>query len=342
MIRCSLNLSKITPLNRLQIERMVRLAGRYSSRVLYEHNNRVINGKSMLGLLSMGVTGMEEVILTVEGEDEAAAAEALRQALEEGLAPPKDMSDADKIVGYIKEKYLEILKENLVGIYLHGSLAADCFQWETSDIDFLVVVNEEPAVEKKIALVESLYAIQKDAPPAGFEMSVLLSKDCKEPEPPMPYVLHYSNMWKESYEKDPRGFCEGMHGSDPDLTTHILSLHAYGEVILGPGVNRVFGSIKKEDAMEAIRSDLADAAEGLDKNPVYVVLTLCRALAYFREDLVLTKKTGGEWALKNLHHRYQGVIQAALNAYNESREMFFDRERAEDLCYDVMEEIGEG
>ena len=146
-------------------------------------------------------------------------------------------------------------------------------------------------------------------------------------------------LWTEEYEKDPRGYCEKMHGNDPDLTTHILSLHAYGEVILGPGVNRVFGSIKKEDAMEAIRSDLADAAEGLDKNPVYVVLTLCRALAYFREGLVLTKKGGGEWALKNLHHRYQGVVQAALNAYNEGREMFFDRERAEDLCYDVMEEM---
>ena len=112
MIRCSLNLSKITPLNRLQIERMVRLAGRYSSRVLYEHNNRVINGKSMLGLLSMGVTGMDEVILTVEGEDEEAAAEALRLALEEGVAPPKDMSDADKIVQYIKEKYPEITDQD--------------------------------------------------------------------------------------------------------------------------------------------------------------------------------------------------------------------------------------
>ena len=33
------------------------------------------------------------------------------------------------------------------------------------------------------------------------------------------------------------------------------------------------------------------------------------------------------------------AIQAALNAYNESREMYFDRERAEDLCYDIMEEM---
>ncbi len=339
MIRCSMDLSKITPLNRLQIERLVRLAGRYSSRVLYEHKNRQINGKSMLGLLSMGVTGMDEVILTVEGEDEEAAANALRQVLEEGVAPPKDMSDADKLVQYIKEKYQEILKENLTGIYLHGSLAANCFHWEKSDIDLLVVVNEEPSVEKKIALVETLYALEKDAPPAGFEMSVVLAADCKAPQPPMPYVLHYSKMWTAEYEKDPRGYCERMHGTDPDLTTHILSLHAYGETVLGQGVNRVFGSIKKEDAMEAIRADLSDAAESLDKNPVYVVLTLCRALAYFREGLVLTKKSGGEWAIKNLHHRYQGVIQAALNAYNESREMYFDRERAEDLCYDAMEEI---
>jgi streptomycin 3"-adenylyltransferase len=69
------------------------------------------------------------------------------------------------------------------------------------------------------------------------------------------------------------------------------------------------------------------------------VLNLCRALAYLREGAVLSKCQGGEWGLKNLPNAHQGVIQAALNAYQSGRDMFYDREQAEDFCYDAMEEL---
>ncbi|MBP5186668.1 MAG: nucleotidyltransferase domain-containing protein, partial [Clostridiales bacterium] len=35
-----------------------------------------------------------------------------------------------------------ILKDNLTGIYLHGSAVMGCFNPEKSDIDLIVVVNE--------------------------------------------------------------------------------------------------------------------------------------------------------------------------------------------------------
>ena len=41
----------------------------------------------------------------------------------------------------------EILGENLVGIYLHGSAAMGCFNDKKSDIDLLVVVKGEVSDE---------------------------------------------------------------------------------------------------------------------------------------------------------------------------------------------------
>ena len=339
MIKHTLDLSSITPLSRMQIEHLVHLAGKFSSRILLEHRNRTINGKSMLGLLSMGVTGHEPVTLIVEGEDEEIAAQEMKKLLDAGVTPPKDSVNADVLVHQLKHAFANILQENLVGIYLHGSLAAGCFQWERSDIDFLVVVREKLTVEKKIAVVEALYALREDAPPAGFEMSVVLEKDCREMPFPMPYDLHYSPKYTEEYEKDARGFCERMHGVDPDLTTHILTVHAFGAVIHGPSAARIFGKVKREDALAAIQEDLAQVGEELHEKPVYYVLTLCRALAYYRDNLVLSKKTGGEWALRNLPHAHQSVIQAALNAYQTGRDMFYDEGLAEDFCYEVMEEL---
>ncbi len=339
MIRHTLDLSGVTPLNRTQIEHFVHIAGQYDSRIIFEHRNRTINGKSMLGILSLGVTEHEPVTLTVEGEDEQQAFEAVKTLLENGVAPPKGASDAEQLMQVIKDRYHTILQDNLLGIYLHGSLATGCFQWERSDIDFLVVARRALPVEKKIALVETLYSLSPDAPPAGFEMSVILERYCRNIPYPIPYELHYSNAWKRDYERDPQGFCSRMHGEDPDLTAHIMNLHAYGTAVHGPGIPRVFDQVKREDALRAIRSDAEDAEGHLHDKPVYFVLNLARAVAYCRENAVLSKKEGGEWALRHMSTEHQRVIQAALNAYETGLGMFYDEGQAEDFCYDALEEI---
>lgn len=339
MIRQTLDLSGVTPLNRAQIEYFVHLAGGFTSRILFEHHNRIINGKSMLGILSMGVTGSDPVVLTVEGEDEDKAFQAIKALLDNGVAPPKDASDAFKLMQVIKDRYQAILENNLVGIYLHGSLAAGCFQWERSDIDFLVVVRSPLALDKKIALAETLHALSPDAPAKGFEMSVLLEEACRSLAYPMPFELHYSGMFREEYEKDPRGFCNRMHGEDEDLTAHIMALHAYGMVIHGPAIARTFGQVGREEALRAIRYDVEDAREHLHDSPVYYVLNLCRAVAFLRNNIVLNKKEGGEWALRHMPTQHQRVIQAAVNAYESGLDMVYDAGQAEEFCCDALEEI---
>ena len=339
MIRQTMNLAGVTPLNRVQIEHLVQLACRFSCRVIFEFNSRVINGKSMLGLLSLGMTADQPVELVCEGEDEEAAAREIKLLLDGGVAPPKTAGDARALLQIIKDRYVTLLTANLAGIYLYGSLAAGCFQWDRSDIDFLVVVREPLTVEKKIALVETLYALSPDAPPEGFDMSVILEQHCRDIPYPIPYDLTYSQRYKRDYERNARGFCQRMHGEDPELTAHILELHAYGEVVHGPSVPRVFDQVGREDALCAIRFDISGAADHLHERPVYYVLNLCRGVAYLRQGRVLSKKAAGEWALKNMNSAHQRVIQAALNAYETGLGMFYDEGQAEDFCYEALEEM---
>ena len=339
MVTCTLDLSRVTPMNRQQIEQLAHVAGGFESRILLEHNNREINGKSMLGLLSLGVTGSDPVIMTVQGEDEEEAAREIKKLLDSGVKPPKNAADAEQLMQRVAKRYREILGENLTGVYLHGSLAAGCFQWDRSDVDFLTVVQEPLTAEKKIALAETLYSLRDAAPPSGFEMSVLRAADCRNPEYPMHFDLHVSKRYQQDYERDARGFCERMHGEDPDLTAHVLALHAYGMALCGPSISRVFGKVRREDALSAIRYDAADAADHFQAHPCYYVLNLCRALAYLREGLVLSKRDGGEWALQNLDSQHQRVIQAALNAYANGRDMVYDAGLAENFCCDALEEL---
>ena len=63
---------------------------------------------------------------------------------------------APALLQQIKNEYLAILGDTMVGFYVHGSLAFGCFSWERSDIDFLVVVSEEPTAGQKHALIRIL------------------------------------------------------------------------------------------------------------------------------------------------------------------------------------------
>ena len=60
------------------------------------------------------------------------------------------------ILEQIKTRYLYILGDKLVGIYVHGSLAFGCFHYDTSDIDFLVVIKSSLTVEEKTMLISVL------------------------------------------------------------------------------------------------------------------------------------------------------------------------------------------
>lgn len=339
MIRLQLDLSAITPLSRTQIEHLADLASRFSSRILFDCQSRTINGKSMLGLLSLGVTGDAPVTLICEGEDEEEAARELKRLLDSGIAPPKTAADAYALVQKIKDSYVGILGEDLIGIYLHGSLAAGCFHWEISDIDLMVVVREALTLEQKMAMVKTLYDMTPDAPPKGIEMSVMLESACRNIAYPAPFELHYSPRHRTAYEQDPATFCRDMHGEDEDLTAHILFLHSYGVTAYGRGIARTFDQVRREDALKSIRADVSDTMLRLHDDPCYCVLNLCRALAYLRENRSLSKKEGGEWALKNLPQAHQRVIQAAVNAYESGLDMSYDRGLAENFCADALEEL---
>lgn len=64
------------PLTRTSAAQLVQIASRFECRVMIEQNQKLVNAKSMLGLLSLGVEegGMQ---LLVDGAEEEAAAAAI-------------------------------------------------------------------------------------------------------------------------------------------------------------------------------------------------------------------------------------------------------------------------
>lgn len=69
------------PLTRTLAAEIVQTASRFESRIMISHDQKIVNAKSMLGLLSLSVLDQKGMTLMAEGADEAEAAEAVSALL---------------------------------------------------------------------------------------------------------------------------------------------------------------------------------------------------------------------------------------------------------------------
>ncbi len=230
----------------------------------------------------------------------------------------------EEILNRISEKYNKILKNNLVGIYIHGSLAFQCFRWDKSDIDFLAVTQRVPSLKEKMQLIQILLELEPLAPPKGLEMSVVLEKYCQKFVYPTPFELHFSNDYLERCKSNLEQYCIQMNGTDKDLAAHFTVTKKVGYALCGKGIDAVFGDVPKADYLDSIKYDIKEAQYEIFDNPIYYILNLCRVCAYENEGLILSKEQGGIWGLKKLPSVYAPVIDAAVKSYTENREFEAD------------------
>lgn len=81
MIRTPIAFPNHAPLTRTIAASLVQTAARYESRIMIHCRQKVVNAKSMLGLLSLDADDQNDLVLVAEGPDEAAAVEAINALL---------------------------------------------------------------------------------------------------------------------------------------------------------------------------------------------------------------------------------------------------------------------
>lgn len=244
----------------------------------------------------------------------------------------------NKLIEQVVFDYRTILGDDLVGIYLHGSLAFECFNPEKSDVDFIAVVNKPLTINEKTALIRSLLALDSKAPTKGFEMSVVLRSVCKPFIYPTPYELHFSNSHKESYIADLTAHCERLHGCDPDLAAHFTVIRTVGKTLYGEPIDEVFGEVPTEYYLDSILKDVESAKDDILRDPVYMILNLCRVLGYLQGGGVMSKKAGGEWGIANCSE-YRDVIESALREYSGIGDIRFFESELLEFAEDILTKI---
>jgi predicted nucleotidyltransferase len=209
------------------------------------------------------------------------------------------------------------LSDGLTGVYLHGSLAMNCFNPDRSDLDILVVVQGRISPDKKMAIIKELMKIS--LAPSPVEISFLIKDRLQVENKAIPYDLHYSESWRKRYvEKITQPLdliwrAESL--MDVDLCAHIRVINERGITLLGEDKDLAFPRICDEDYFTSILCDFHDAVEGYAEKPEYYILNSCRVLGFLESKEVMSKKEGGQWAINRVPEDFKDIIELALKVY---------------------------
>ncbi len=206
------------------------------------------------------------------------------------------------------------LGENLLGMYLHGSLALGDFHPARSDIDIVVVTGREMDLETKRASMSFLLHVSRM--PCPLDIRFLVESSLFPLQQPLPCALHYSETWREQYQEELRNgvwqHWNDAQQSDPALVVVLAVLHQQGICLFGKSIAAAFPVVPENVLQAALVKGVEEALKNPLQDLISCVLNACRVLAYLRDGMLRSKDAGGTWGLAHVPEQYHPLIQQAL------------------------------
>jgi len=210
-----------------------------------------------------------------------------------------------ELVEEFRDELFTVIGKNLVGAYLHGSIAFPEYEPRAGDIDFHVVVRKSLTGED----IKGLDHLHQTLA-AKFEFGKRLDG-------------FYIPLAKARRSRIPRGLLYGAHGrihhggSDDAWALHREHLHASAYIRLqGPVASRIFPTADWKSIRSALYRHLVYARKIIKSDAWWAVLNLCRLVYSFENGRIVVSKLGAaRWALKRLPSKWRPVIRSAIKTY---------------------------
>lgn len=230
---------------------------------------------------------------------------------------PTPYKDVNSIVLLLLQKSQEILGENLLAMYLHGSLAVGDFNQKGSDIDFMIVLDKELSDETIQKLREMHGSILKNDSKwakkiEGSYVQKDLLKSVAPPKTPRAYINGGSfNMYPYGYE----------------WVIEKYVIREQSIVVTGSPPATFIDPVSSEDIRQANSKILHEDWEPMlsessrlkdDEYQTYAVLTMCRCIYSFSHNEMASKKVAVKWVQKKFSE-WKNLVEVALNWTSEQK-----------------------
>jgi predicted nucleotidyltransferase len=215
----------------------------------------------------------------------------------------------------------KLLGDNILGIYLNGSLAVGGFNPERSDINILVLTARELTGEIKREIITLLLRISRM--PSPLEVYFLVENELHPFRQPLQVSLHYDEKERERYQREiftnNQDYWSTETQYTTNLTIYLATLQQYGICLYGQAIAEAIPAIPTDIFRKALLTKQQDTQGQHLRNPINFVLNTCRTIAYLQDKNILSKSAGGAWALTHLPEQFHPLIQQALAVYQGGR-----------------------
>lgn len=225
------------------------------------------------------------------------------------LTPYPDVND---ILVMLTQGISDDLVDQLVGLYLTGSLTYGDFDPGSSDVDYLAVMTAPLTSDQRLELaalhaeIGNRYPVWAERIEGSFVTEDMLPSVL----PPLqgrPYV-NQGAFWSP----DP------PYGNEWILNLYVLQ--ECGIALVGPAPTRLIGPVAIDDVREASKRDLLDERVPTLDDPVmyddphqqaYTILTLCRILHRAQNDGVASKRVASTWVKERYGEPWRSLVERA-------------------------------
>ena len=226
---------------------------------------------------------------------------------------PTRYPEVNAILREFSARLSAILGNEIVGIYLHGSLAIGDFDETHSDVDFIVVINDE-LTAAQVAEVEKMHA----------GILALPSRFAKRLEGsyfPKALLNKTETVGAKALWFPNRGTGTMSQALHDNSWMVLWELHNCGIVVGGPDSKSLFGPVPAATLRRAALSEMEAWRNTLVSNPgsisciwnqSFVVLTYCRMLNTLESGAIHSKLASVRWSESALPERWHALIRRAL------------------------------
>lgn len=225
--------------------------------------------------------------------------------------PPAVAEQLDRLTSSL----CEAPGQNLVGLYLHGSLAMGCFNPARSDLDLLMITQEPLRQAAAKTLLGAL--LLHSGRPRPVEISTVHYAQINPWRHPTPFDLHFSEAHRARLTALLANSAAVLaHGEvDGDLAAHFTVLLRRGRCLRGAPIDALGIETPWSDYLDSLRSDFVWSQTPGNADAVYAVLNACRIWAAIEGGLVLSKAEGAVWASTRAPMEFLPAIECAAAQY---------------------------
>jgi hypothetical protein len=233
---------------------------------------------------------------------------------------PTAHADVNSMLDQLLAEAHTVLGEQLIAMYLYGSLSSGDFNPHSSDIDFVFVT----AVMLPDAAVAALEAMHHQLWASGNKWAAKLEGAYV----PRDLIRRHNPAAAPCPTVNEGEFYLDRLGSDWIIQRHVV--REEGVVLFGPPTAALIDPVSFDDIRESVRGVMREwwAMHITDDTNLhhpgyspFAVLTMCRVLHALKFGAIASKPTAARWALTILDARWHPLIAQALAAWESGGDM---------------------